>query len=335
MNLSTSNVRRQARIVVVTTLIFTAIFALAFKQPVSSTLLYCGSITVCCWLLMQSLRTLLCRLLHRENLGWPLLIAMLLVCTPLGYTAGTWIADSLLGVHTPTLLEIDARSVLFLLLMSLLPGLAIAYYLSSQAQLARAKAQAAELELRALQAQLEPHMLFNTLANLRALISLDPPRAQAMLDQLIAFLRATLQASRSGSHSLADEFARLADYLALMQVRMQERLRPVLTLPPELANTQVPPMLLQPLVENAIKHGLEPAIEGGELRVSARREGNRLLLEVADTGAGLSQNSSEGTQFGLHQVRERLATRYGTNASFTLTAGPQSGAIATITLPLP
>ncbi|HEY4082854.1 MAG TPA: histidine kinase [Burkholderiaceae bacterium] len=335
MNLSLSNVRRQVRIVAVTTAIFTAIFVLAFKQPVGSTLLYCASITICCWVLMQSARVLLCKLLHRENLGWLLVIPMLVCVTPLGYTAGTWFADSILGVHTPTLLEIDARSVLFLLLMSLLPGVAIAYYLSSQAQLAKAKAQAAEQQLRALQAQLEPHMLFNTLANLRALITLDPPRALTMLDQLISFLRATLQASRTGTHSLADEFARLADYLALMQVRMQDRLRPVLDLPPELANAQVPPMLLQPLVENAIKHGLEPSIEGGELRISARREGSKLLLEVADSGVGLSDAPSTGTQFGLHQIRERLATSHGANANLTLTANPQGGAIATITLPLP
>ncbi len=334
MNFSLSNVRRQVRIVAVTTAIFTAVFVLAFKQPIGSTLLYCASITICSWVLMQGARALLCKLLHRESLGWPLIVLMLLCATPLGYTAGTWVADSILGVHTPTLLESDARSVIFLLLISLLPGLAIAYYLSSQAQLAKAKAQAAEQQLRALQAQLEPHMLFNTLANLRALITLDPPRALTMLDQLISFLRATLQASRTGTHSLADEFARLTDYLALMQVRMQGRLRPVLTLPPELANAQVPPMLLQPLVENAIKHGLEPSIEGGELRISARREGPKLLLDVADSGVGLGNPSSSGTQFGLQQIRERLATTHGANASLTLTPNPHGGAIATIILPL-
>src|SRR2546428_7082195 len=119
-----------------------------------------------------------------------------------------------------------------------------------------AKHSAAESKLKLLESKLEPHMLFNTLANLGVLIGTDPPRAQAMLDRLIAFLRATLEASRSGSHPLAAEFARIADYLELMQVRMGARLRSRLELPDDLAALPVPPLLLQPLVENAIQHGL-------------------------------------------------------------------------------
>ena len=180
-------------------------------------------------------------------------------------------------------------------------------------------------------------MLFNTLANLRVLIALDPPRAQAMLDRLIAFLRATLEASRSGAHPLSAEFARLADYLALMQVRMGARLEVGLDLPPALAALPVPPLLLQPLVENAIKHGLEPKVEGGRLEVSARREGGRLLLAVRDSGVGLGAAPREdGTRFGLAQVRERLATLYGPAARLTLepAADGEGGTLATIELPL-
>ena len=117
-------------------------------------------------------------------------------------------------------------------------------------------------------------MLFNTLAHLRVLIKLRPDD-QAMLDELIAYLRATLQSSRSTSHSLAEEFARLRDYLGLMKRRMGERLRVELDLPEDLAALPVPPLLLQPLVENAIKHGLEPHVEGGLLRVQCHpREGS-------------------------------------------------------------
>src|SRR5690606_22156517 len=126
-----------------------------------------------------------------------------------------------------------------------------------------AQRQASEARLRLLESQLEPHMLFNTLANLRALIGSDPPRAVEMLDRLNAFLRATLAASRSAAgaqrHTLRDEFARLDDYLALMAVRMGPRLRVVLSLPEPLADCPVPALLLQPLVENAIRHGLEPS----------------------------------------------------------------------------
>ena len=116
-------------------------------------------------------------------------------------------------------------------------------------------------------------MLFNTLANLRALIGVDPPAAQHMLDRLNAYLRATLNASRATQHPLSAEFARLADYLELMALRMGPRLQVTLDLPDALADVPVPPLLLQPLVENAIQHGLEPRVQGGALTVRAWRQG--------------------------------------------------------------
>ncbi|HEY1092111.1 MAG TPA: histidine kinase [Burkholderiaceae bacterium] len=326
---------RQLLLVLGIALIFAVGFTLARQQDFGVTLVYSLCITACCSASSQGFHTGVSRLLGGKRLrGLPLTLVIVFGAMP-GYQLGYWIGDALTGNRSQLLFEASPRQLLLFLFLLALPCIAVSYYFRSREQLAQAKAQAAEHQLQLLQAQLEPHMLFNTLANLRVLIGMDPARAQAMLDQLIAFLRATLQASRSGSHSLADEFARLGDYLALMQVRMQERLRPVLDLPPELAQAQVPPLLLQPLVENAIKHGLEPALQGGELRISARREGTQLLLEVADSGVGLGQNGSTGTQFGLHQIRERLATRYGAAASLSLSANPTGGAIATITLPLP
>jgi LytS/YehU family sensor histidine kinase len=199
-----------------------------------------------------------------------------------------------------------------------------------------------------LQSQLEPHMLFNTLANLRVLISLDPPRAQAMLDRLIAFLRATLDASRAATFTLSSEFDHCADYLALMAVRMGPRLSVRLDLPPELSDVQVPPLLLQPLVENAIKHGLEPKVAGGRIEVSARLDAGELWLVVRDTGVGLTANgtaaeaasntaASPGSSFGLEQVRARLATLYGAAAELTLqpVTDVEGGVRASIRLPLP
>jgi sensor histidine kinase YesM len=198
---------------------------------------------------------------------------------------------------------------------------------------------AAEHQLKLLESQLEPHMLFNTLANLRALIAVDPPRAQAMLDRLIGFLRATLSASRVSMHTLAAEFERLADYLALMQVRMGERLQVELDLPDELASRPVPALLLQPLVENAIKHGLEPHRGGGRVSVRASLgDGGLLQLSVRDNGAGLPSagalaNGSSGSGFGTTQVRERLAAVYGQAASFTLAPAPEGGTLAVLLLP--
>jgi sensor histidine kinase YesM len=172
------------------------------------------------------------------------------------------------------------------------------------------------------------------------LIGLDPQRAQAMLDRLIGFLRATLTASRQDQHPLAAEFHHTDDYLALMAVRMGPRLAVRLQLPDELGTLPLPPLLLQPLVENAIKHGLEPKVEGGRIEVTAQRIGAQLQLQVRDTGVGLgaarSAGGTAGTGFGLEQVRTRLATLYGTRAALTLTPAvdAEGGALATLTLPL-
>jgi sensor histidine kinase YesM len=216
------------------------------------------------------------------------------------------------------------------------------YFFLNQRQLAAEKQraevalrQAAESRLKLLETQLEPHMLFNTLANLRILISLDPVRAQTMLDHLIAYLRATLSASRAHKHTLRQEFDRLQDYLELMAVRMGARLQFSLSLPPELATQEVPPLLLQPLVENSIQHGLEPKVEGGSVTVSARREGDNLCLEVIDTGLGwdTSTNIAAAQGFGLSQVRERLSTVYGTTGTINLVAGHAGGTCVAVTFP--
>jgi LytS/YehU family sensor histidine kinase len=227
------------------------------------------------------------------------------------------------------------------LLTLLASGVAVAMLtLAERLSHARAEAEAArrvaaETQLKLLESQLEPHMLFNTLANLRVLIASDPARAQAMLDRLIAFLRATLGASRSAMHPLGTEFERVGDYLALMQVRMGPRLQTQLQLPQDLRAAAVPPLLLQPLVENSIKHGLEPMVGGGLVEVTARREGGQLVLLVRDSGAGLDATASVGDgRFGLEQVRERLRTLYGERAALTLQAVPEGGTLAVIRLPL-
>ncbi|WP_370681575.1 sensor histidine kinase [Comamonas sp. GB3 AK4-5] len=221
------------------------------------------------------------------------------------------------------------------------------FYLGGKARMlemqkAAAERDAAEARLKLLESQLEPHMLFNTLANLRVLIATDPPQAQAMLDHLNCYLRATLGASRQPWHGLEQEFARLQDYLALMQVRMGPRLAYALELPTELAATPVPPLLLQPLVENAIHHGLEPQASAGHITVQARQLGEgskaRLQLQIIDNGLGLpadfAQPDTSARHFGLQQVRERLSTLYGEAATLELRAADAGGTCATITFPL-
>jgi LytS/YehU family sensor histidine kinase len=216
------------------------------------------------------------------------------------------------------------------------------YFFHSRARLAllredagRAARAATEAQLRLLQSQLEPHMLFNTLANLRVLIGSDPPRAQMMLDRLIGFLRATLAASRRSEHTLAEEFERLADYLSLMTVRMGARLQVEFHLPDELRSANVPTLLLQPLVENSIRHGLEPEIHGGRVAVRAHGDGDALVLTVSDTGTGLAEGAPPaGSGFGLKQVRERLANVYGDRASLRIESGDGGGTRVSVRLPL-
>ncbi|SEK33691.1 Histidine kinase-, DNA gyrase B-, and HSP90-like ATPase [Roseateles sp. YR242] len=277
--------------------------------------------------------------------GWPLMVICLVCGTMLGYGGGAWVGNLITGLHFKGPFDAPGRALLGILGFSLLPGIALTFIFLWRGKAAAAEAraetlrrQAAETQLRLLESQLEPHMLFNTLANLRVLIGMDTARAQAMLDHLIAFLRATLAGSQAERHALRDEFARLADYLALMQVRMGQRLRFEFELPAEAAELLVPPLLLQPLVENAIKHGLEPHVAGGLLRVRATLSAtDGLRLSVEDNGVGYAPAATPapGSGFGTRQIRERLAVVYGAEATLQVQARPEGGTLATIHIPHP
>ena len=253
-----------------------------------------------------------------------------------GFVVGDALARHLLG-RPPD----GQRDLQISVMLTVVAGAAITYYFHSRgkaaalaAQVAAAERDATEARLRLLQSQLEPHMLFNTLANLRALIGLDPPAAQQMLDRLNAYLRATLNASRATQHALSAEFSRLADYLDLMALRMGPRLQVTLDLPDALADVPVPPLLLQPLVENAIQHGLEPRVPGGALTVRAWRQGEHLMLEVADTGVGFDPADVRPDRFGLTQVRERVATAYGGAGTVEWHSAPGAGTQVRLALPI-
>jgi hypothetical protein len=262
-----------------------------------------------------------------------------------GFFMGVTVADRLLGHHSMAYWVQEPRKAWGFLALSVVAGTVITYFFASRAQLGHARQsaevarrQAAEAQLKLLQSQLEPHMLFNTLANLRVLIGLDTAQAQHMLDHLVNYLRATLDGSRRTEHSLQEEFDRLRDYLELMAVRMGPRLQYALELTPDLAREPVPPLLLQALVENSIQHGLEPKVEGGTITIRAAREAGLLRLEVCDTGVGakfdLNQPSANPASFGVAQVRERLRTRYGNASAIVFEAPLAGGTRASITFPL-
>jgi hypothetical protein len=269
-----------------------------------------------------------------------------------GYFLGSWVADTLcrhFGWYTGTPMSqrpVDVRNSVLVTITAGIAGTYYFYTLNKSAYLQRKMVEAGHLaneaRLKLLETQLEPHMLFNTLANLRALIAVDPERAQTMLDHMIAYLRATLNASRAGDgrpHTLQDEFARLRDYLELMAIRMGPRLQFTLELPDALAAQTVPALLLQPLVENSIQHGLEPQVAGGHITVRASQQGALLCLDVIDTGQGLapardSLATAGHSSFGLQQVRERLAAAYGPLGALKMVATPAEGTRASITFPL-
>jgi sensor histidine kinase YesM len=205
-------------------------------------------------------------------------------------------------------------------------------------ELARLEAEKQGLaaQLRLLQAQVEPHFLFNSLANVAALIEADPKLAGRLLDALIRYLRASLARTRAEGGSLGDEVGLLTAYLDVLKIRMGERLQYVFDIDPELLSQEFPPMLLQPLVENAIRHGLEPKVGSGMLRVTGRSRDGRIALTVADDGVGLAQTgvATSGTGLGLTNIRARLAALFGPAGQLTIRAEVGAGVTATLVIPL-
>ena len=317
-----------------------------YQHPLGMSLLYSYAISTCIWCLCDPLRIVLHRWLGAQPpYYWSFnarSIAYQVLAVVVGYAAGTALGDAYTGQSSWQLLQLSPQRFWGFVLGSfgISAGFLFFFYHREKAQ--ALEQQATEARLKLLETQLEPHMLFNTLANLRVLIQVDPPRAVAMLDRLGDYLRATLKASRTdavgGGHTLADEAARLRDYLELMAVRMGPRLGYALDLPDTLLQQPVPPLLLQPLVENAIRHGLEPQVEGGRITVTAQPDGPRQWrITVRDTGVGMDPQAPPPPRadggFGLAQVRERMASLPGAGP-VQVDSAPGQGTRITLTLPL-
>lgn len=212
----------------------------------------------------------------------------------------------------------------------------------AEAQVANAAAereamqrQLMETKMQMMQAQVEPHFLFNTLASVEHLIRVDPPRASAMQRSLIQYLRAVLPQMRDNAvvTGLGREVDMVNAYLDLLKMRMEERLSVNLRVPDGLRSAAFPPMMLQSMVENAIKHGLECKPEGGTLNIVAEVVDSRLRVTVADDGVGFGVMPSDGTGLGLQTIRERLKLLHGEAGWLHIGANSPSGVIATIEVP--
>ena len=193
------------------------------------------------------------------------------------------------------------------------------------------EAELASARLQLLQAQVEPHFLFNSLANLRRLQRTDPPAARDMLSALLRYLEEALPRLREDRTTLGREVELVRAFLAVHQVRMGPRLQVHIDVPATLADRPVPPMSLLTLVENAIKHGLAPQVGGGAVSVLARQDGSNLVLSVADTGRGMAATSGGGT--GLANLQARLKAAHGAGATLSLRVNAPQGVVATLVVP--
>jgi hypothetical protein len=203
------------------------------------------------------------------------------------------------------------------------------------AERASMQRQLSETKMQMMQAQVEPHFLFNTLASVEYLIETDPPRASAMQRSLIQYLRAVLPQMRDNAvvTNLGREADMVKAYLNLLKMRMEERLTVDMQIPDGLRSAAFPPMMLQSMVENAIKHGLECKPEGGTLRIVAEVASGKLRVIVSDDGVGFGVMPSDGTGLGLPTIRERLKLLHGDQAQLHIAANSPSGVIATIEVP--
>ena len=270
----------------------------------------------------------------------------------IGVPFGQWVARIILCMNAPFPMPWRADSLRMSFIITMLAALGATYYYWSRGKLVALERQAAldaldreeaekqvvRAQLMALQAQIEPHFLFNVLAHVDVLIARDPVGARRLLQHLIGFLRTSLSHARAEQCTLAQEFALLRAYLDIQALRFGNRLRFSLTLDDAIANIVIPPMLIQPLVENAVVHGIEPAREGGEIALSARlvahNEGERLVLEVRDTGVGFGNDGGKGSGLGLTHVRERLARLFDGDARLTIAETVPHGVTIIVELPL-
>ncbi|MEO8807805.1 MAG: histidine kinase [Burkholderiaceae bacterium] len=250
------------------------------------------------------------------------------------WPTGMWLAGyDGLGMF----LRQDAGSMTGSILSALLISFLFYLFFAMKNRQIAAERRATEARLKLLQGQIEPHFLFNTLANVASLMEHDTPRARLMLETFVDYLRASLGSLRVAEHTLGDELVLVDAYLRIIQIRMDTRLVYRIDVPDALRALPLPALTLQPLVENAVQHGLEPKIEGGTVSVTARLEGPSLVLTVTDDGLGLAttpaQQRRSGSGTALANIRERLSEAHGSAAALSITSGTNGGVRAMLTLP--
>ena len=336
--------RESVLVVIGNALIAAGLTAVGVGKSLGENLVFSEAIGLSIMLLLHVGRF---RLQRRNALTAPRLAIVMVVAIIAGAAIGRVVASGLLGLDIGK--TFATKEIAMTGWIALVATLLVTWYGWSRARIAALSEQVARTawlqeaaektalraRLQALQAQIEPHFLFNTLATLDSLIVSDPPRARELLGSLNRFLRATLEASRIESETLSIQFAVLDSMLAVHAMRLGPRLAYSLELPVDCTKLTVPPMLLQPLVENALKHGIQAAVAGGRIEVRATRGEQHVELTVTDTGPGFGATpGTQGTGIGLANVRDRLAALYGERASLTLIENAPHGIVARVLLPI-
>lgn len=268
------------------------------------------------------------------------------IAVPLGSACGILIGSVLADVSLIELLATHPQTVVISFVLALMFGTIISYYFYSRGALLESQTalqaenlkrldqeqRLTETQLKLLQAQIEPHFLFNTLSNVVGLIETDPQRAKHMLEHFTGYLRSSLQRTRTPQTTLDEELALVTAYLEIQTLRMGTRLHYRIDAAAELRRLALPPLLIQPLVENAVQHGLEPKIEGGEVLISAQVSDSKLLIQVIDTGLGL--RAERGAGVGLNNIRARLRALYQERGQMTIQPHAPTGVEVSLTLPI-
>ena len=270
---------------------------------------------------------------------------VILIAMGIGAVLGSLLGAGIAGL--PLKAVFQGRAVLFFQLFSIgiLFGCVITYFFFSREQISESRQQmqderikrlgsekkALEAHLKMLQAQIEPHFLFNSLSTVLSLLDEDSKKAGRMLTDLIQYLRVSLSKTRGENTIIHQEMEMLRAYLDIWKIRMGNRLEYGFEVAEDVKGQVIAPMLVQPLVENALKHGLEPALNGGSIAITAEGDSGGIRITVADTGQGIDAYGDAG--FGLANVRERLKSLYGGAAALTLTENRPSGLIATLEMP--
>lgn len=334
-----------AYVLILNTLIAAFLYYIGIYPDFFETLIYSQSIGLPIFLAVA----LSTSCLQNQNTGWFKYALSIAVGTIIGSCLAFILTGSELDInailHSDKFYQATGFGVLF--------GITISYFFWShykilavkeelhqkQIHLLESEKKLIESRLDTLQEQIEPHFLFNTLSNILSLVKMDPQRGHAMLERFIDYLRGSLNATRGQTITLGEEIDIVSAYLDVIQFRMGDRLQFEIDIPEELSQVKIPPMLIQPFVENSTKHGLEPKVEGGNIRLTAEKDNTSIKIIIEDTGLGIQnrsnvQNDSDHVGIGLSNTSERLALFSNKQADIQIEENQPEGTRVIITLPI-